>query len=337
MNVPSWLLYYSLIFSVTSKPSKVQGSWLNSCPHKHNLPIVQVEKVELLKLKGLAMEFWATISSGLQALGLYTWQDGAEILILSCIVFYFLRWLKQDLQKPLVLYAYGYCSLTFFAHYLGLSILSNILFLVAPLAVCVFILLHQHTLQKNFVSLKKIKPPQQAADHWIDELMRTSLYAMNSSKHLIWIIERKDSLDTSLKSQCLFYADLKKDLLELLLDSQTNEETILWINAQGKLVAFPATWNTAPDNLWVAPDVEQLPTWQQHALLISSKTDTLVVSSNPQTRLFTVIAQARSVEDLSAHHTALLLKRLIINQTSFQEGIRHAAQPSNHLTQQHHS
>lgn len=301
------------------------------------MPIVQVRKVSIL-LEREYMEFGATVESGLQALGLYAWQDGAEILLLSCIVFYFLRWLKQDVQKPLVLYAYGYCTLTFLAHYLGLSILSNLLFLAAPLVVCIFILYHQQTLQKNFVSLKKINPPAKESEHWIDELMRTSLYAMNCSKHIIWVIERKDSLDAALKSSCLFYADLKKDLLELLLEAQTNEEeTILWINAQGKLVAFPAHWNITPDNLWVAPDAEQLPTWQQHALLMSSKTDTLIISSNPQTRLFTVIAQARSVEDLSAHHTSLLLKRLIINQTSFQEGIRHAAQPEKHLTQQHHS
>lgn len=284
------------------------------------------------------MEIMATITDWFQALGLYTWQDGAEIFVLSLLVFYFLRWLKHDAQKPLILYAYGYCALTFLAHYLGLSILSNILFLAAPLVICIFILMHQQTLQKNFVSLKKINPPTKESDHWIDELMRTSLYAMNNSKHLVWVIERKDSLDTSLKSSCLFYADLKKDLLELLLESQTNEEeTILWVNAQGKLVAFPAAWNITSENLWVAPDAEQLPTWQQYALLISSKTDTLIISSNPQTRLFTVIAQARSIEDLSAHHTSLLLKRLIINQTSFQEGIRHAAQPEKHLTQQHHS
>lgn len=272
----------------------------------------------------------------MKSLALFTWKDGIEICFISAVIYQFLRWLKTD-QKQLLVYFYGYCATTFFAHYADLTIVSQLLFVGAPVIICIFILLHQQTLQKNYLALKKIVPATKNDDDWIEELMRASLYAMNRSKSIIWIIERKDSLDASLQAPCLFYADLKKDLIELLLETQSStEDTMLWVNQAGKLVAINAQWRPAAES-WESPDMHTLPVWQQQALLISSKTDTLIVHSCPITRLFTIVGQGKCADNLSAHHISLILRKLLLQHTPFQEGILYAAKSSKSTAQQQHA
>lgn len=270
-----------------------------------------------------------------RSVALLTWRDYVEICFISMMIYKFLCWLKTD-QKQLLGYFYSYCTAAFVAHYAGLGIVSQLLFIAAPVVVCIFILIHQQTLQKNYVGLKKIIPTTVNAEDWIEELMRSSLYAMNTSKSIVWVIERKDSLDGSLQAPCLFYAELKKDLIDLLLETQSStEDSILWVNHTGKLVAINATWRTSSDG-WETPDVQALPVWQQQALLMSSKTDTLIVRSCAKTRLFTIIGQGKCADNLSAHHLSLVLRKLLLQHTPFQEGVLYAAQGSKSTAQQQH-
>lgn len=271
------------------------------------------------------------------ALTLFTWRDVIEICCLSCATYQFLLWLNQDAQKTLVFYFYGYCFALWSSHYLQLNILSQSLLMGAPIILCIFIIFHQQILQRNFLAMKKIHPVAQTNEHWIDELIRASLYAMNKSKNLIWVIERKDSAEAILNASCLFYADLKKDLVDLLLEHQEQTNTILWINQTGKLVTINAEWKTNVHQAWISPETEQLPQWQQHALLVSSKTDAIIVYSCCTTRLFTIIMQEKNIETISAHQTSLLLKRLLIHSSSFQEGIPYAPQSSQTSPQQRHT
>lgn len=274
------------------------------------------------------------------ALSEFTWRDALEILAFSFIVHRFLRWLNEDQHKNLVLYFYGYCGAVFASHYMHLTILSQTLLIAAPVFLCIFVVMHQHTLQKNFVALKKIQPTQ-ATDHWIDELIRASLYAMNKSRNLIWVIERKDSLDAALQAPCLFYADLKKDLVDLLLETQTTHETILWAQQTGKLVACNVSWQSNEDQTWLSPEAAQLPEWQQQALLVSAKTDAIIVHCCALTRLVSIVTQEKSIDNLSAHQTTLLLKRMLgqtaVTTSSSMEGISYASQSSHTSAEQRHS
>jgi len=268
------------------------------------------------------------------ALGPITWHDCLEIMFFTILIYYFTRWLCKDTQKNLVYYFYGYCALTFVTHYIHLHLMSLSLFILAPAMICIFIILHQHTLQRNFVSLQEIHPPN-SANHWIEELIRTSLHTMNKQKNLIWIIERTHHLETALEAACLFYADLKKDLIDLLLEPQhTDEDVLLWINQTGKLIANNVHWKVDAAD-WISPTATQLPTWQQQALLISSKTDTIIIRSCAKTRLFTLITQEKKIENLTAHHATTLLTKLIMQHTQSIEGFNHA-QHQHYTPQQRH-
>jgi hypothetical protein len=267
---------------------------------------------------------------------IYSWKDVAEIFVFTGALYTFMRWIAQDTQKNLIAYFYAYSALLIGTYYTGLTLVSELLILAAPVTICIFIIVHQHTLQKNFVTLKKIIPAHAESHDWIDELVRTSLHAMNKGKTLVWAIERKDNLATALEASCLFYADIKQELIATLLESPTvADECILWIAEQGKLVTCNAKWAHA-EQTWISPDAHHLPAWQQHALLVSAKTDTIIVHSDRESRLFTVVSQAKSVEHISAHQATVLLKRLITNQPTFQEGVDHAHHTGAHpLDQQH--
>jgi hypothetical protein len=274
-------------------------------------------------------------SSVLAAISALTWRDAVEIAFISYGIYRFLVWLNQDFQKNLVLYFYGYCLALFCSHYLHLMIVSQTLLILVPVMLCIFIVVHQHSLQKNFVALKTLQPPH-TTEYWIDELIRSSLYAMNTSKNLIWVIERNDSLAYALEASSLFYADLKKELIDLLLDAYTTE-TILWVQHTGKLVATNVSWKIPADARWISPEAEHLEPWQKEALIVSAKTDAIIVRSCAVTRLLSVITEEKHIPALSAHQLTLLLKRIMNHTTvttSLGEGISYASQSSRTTSEQ---
>ena len=276
------------------------------------------------------MQLFQTVAEILQ---LYSWRDVVEILFFSYIIYRFLYWLKSDTQKQLVWYMYGYWATACVAHYAGLTIISQVLFVSAPVIASIFILVHQKTLQKNFVTFTKVAAPSRT-HNWLDEFTRANLYGMNRSKNIIWIIERNDHLADVVKAQCTFHAELKKDLIELLLEASP-KEAIFWINRHGTLIATQVTMQT-PDTVWVSKQAQQLPYWQQEALLLCSKTDAIVIRSCSTSRLFTLIIHDKMIDELSAEHTLLILKQLL-NQPNISEEIPYAPTTSKSSAQQRHS
>ena len=57
--------------------------------------------------------------------------------------------------------------------------------------VIIFIILHQETLQKNFIVLNRAKNDQETLS-WFDEFVRACLRALNSDKEIICVIERSN-------------------------------------------------------------------------------------------------------------------------------------------------
>src|SRR4051812_25368586 len=116
--------------------------------------------------------------------------DYIEILFFSLVIYYFLLWLKKDTQKNLVIIFYGYFTITILSHYAYLPTITYLLCAAAPIALIIFIVLHQETLQRNFVMLKKVTAPVDINNNWVDELIKSSITALHSNKEFIGIIER---------------------------------------------------------------------------------------------------------------------------------------------------
>lgn len=243
-----------------------------------------------------------------QELHISSWRDILEITLFSTSIYTFLVWLKKDTQKDLTSAFYGYYILFIGSYYCSLYTLSTVLLLTSPITLILFIVLHQETLQKNFVVLKKIQKTPPTDMHWIDELMKIFLNAVNNKKDILGVIERCDNLQDILKAPYLFYADIKKDAFDILLEKHScTQEHLLWLNQEGKLIAINSSWQLELSDEWISPDVLSLAKWKQDAIFITSKTDALVFKVNSLTRTFDLIVQGKLIEHNDAQQTLLLL------------------------------
>lgn len=242
------------------------------------------------------------------------WRDCIEIAFFSTVIYYFSLWLKQDTQKNLIFPFYGYCILGFVAYYTDLTSISHMLFVLAPIALMLFMMIHEKTLQKNMILLKRIEPPQEITD-WFDELIKASLHALNQDKEIICVIECNDRLKNLIQAPCTFYADIKKDIFDILLEKHAyGTNAFIWLNKEGKFIAINAFWRITTQQEWISSDAQKLPKWKQDALFISSKSDVLIFKITPLTRTFDIVLKGKLIEDLSPNQACSLLQKQLAAQ-----------------------
>ena len=268
------------------------------------------------------MEFtvlYEIISLVRQKFELYSWRDGAEIIILSLLIYFFLQWLAKDTSKKPLLVCYSYMMLTIAASYAQLTILTIYLLCALPILIVTLIIVHQHTLQKNFIVHRTIKAHTSGSLDWLDELMSGCLAVVNKNHEVICIIERQDNLKELLTAPYYLNADIQKNSLGLILRGTHESGGMLWIHYAGKIVAAHVHVAQTPDSVWIDAEVSTLPLWKQDALFLTSKTDALVLYFDPKTKLCECIIAGKVVSELVAHHALMLIKRHLSSPSKQQE------------------
>ncbi len=241
------------------------------------------------------------------------YRDIIEVLFFAGAIYYIQLWLKKDSQRNLLLGFYIYCALFCASYYADLPVLRFILFIFAPAIAMLFIILHQETLQKNFITLSNPAIPLKDQSTWIDELIKCTLTALNKHKDIIVVLERNDPLKNLIHAPYFIYAELKKDVFEILLEKQAaGNDYMIWINQQGKIVSINSCWKTQLDEDWISQDAEHMHVWKQQALYFSSKTDALALKINPVSRSFDVVSQGRIVEGMTADAVTTYLKKQLL-------------------------
>jgi DNA integrity scanning protein DisA with diadenylate cyclase activity len=243
-----------------------------------------------------------------QVLYITCFKDTIEVLFFTVLVYYLSLWLQRDTQKNLLYLFFSYYAVTVGSYYCSLDTVSTALIACTPLAIILFIILHQETLQKNFVMLKKVHKKRTPEFHWIDELMKILLNAINSNREIVGVIERSDNLNDIIDAPYTLYADIQKEAFDILSEKQSHTKNgLLWLNQEGKLIAFNARWRLELCEEWISYDVITLPKWKQDAIFITSKTDALIFKINPLSRTFDLIVQGKLIEKNDAQQTLLLL------------------------------
>lgn len=243
---------------------------------------------------------------------IYGWQDVAELLFFSSIIYYFSLWLKKDKQKNLLLYFYSYCGIALGMHHMQLPTATFFILLSAPAALMLFILVHQESLQKNFVMLRSIKPAHIVQDNWIEILIRNCLIAANNNKKVYCAIEHSDSLSTLIHNQLAINADVHMNLLSMILESDSyDQEKFLWLNTRGKLLAINASWDSVIDSSWIDTSQQTSNQWHHEALFFTQKTDAIIVAISPTNRLFTIITQGKIFNDITGPHALKTIEKHI--------------------------
>jgi len=250
-------------------------------------------------------------------LHIYRWRDLLEISLFVAAFYYLCMWLKQDQQKPLLPVFYGYCSLLILSYWCALPTATYVLITFSPVLLVCFIVLHQSTLQKNFIALHSLSAQDLAEQRNYEEmLVQSLLIAASDGIPVSCIIEKNDSLAAFLTTHHACNAHLSQPLFDALLQSPHYDSTaMLWLHAQGTLIAFNAAWNKTSIDKWLTTQ-EHHPQWLQDALFYTTKTDALFIRSDPTTRTFTFVAEGAAIDHVAAHQLIGLLKKQLHSQTS---------------------
>jgi len=195
--------------------------------------------------------------------------------------------------------------------------------MLGPVAAMIFILMHQDLLQRNVVALKNITPAKRIHLDWLDIVIRTSVDTINKGKSVICVIERTDSLQDFLSTQLQFEARLEQGLLNILLDSPAfDENRMIWLNTQGKLVGINTSWKKRTKEYQFDQKKKEIPEWKQLAIFFTSKTDSIVFQINPASRTFDIVMNGMVVDRMHATKTLELIKKYVVSKPSSQLGAR---------------
>lgn len=237
--------------------------------------------------------------------------DCIEIIFFASLCYYFTLWLSKDRQKNLVGYFYGYCILATGAYYGGLSTVALFLFTGFPVALVLFIILHQEILQRNFIALHTISAKTTLANpkQWHEILVRSCLVLLHKHQSIICVIEQKQSLENFIETLFVFNTPLQHGLLEMLVQS-SKKDSFVWLNHKGTLKSIESTWISHEA---LVTEHSSIPQWQQNALLFTTKTDALVFSSELKHGTFSFIAQGKLLENLTADQVARILSKCLTN------------------------
>lgn len=257
------------------------------------------------------MEHFKPIITALQTeFALLTWRDIIEIIFFSTVIYYFTQWLGYDTKKNLVLPFYVYCGLLLGSYALGISGITTVLLWCAPLVATIFIVVHQTTLQKNFITLtaQNSQEPAQPTATWIEEVVRASLLAVNKNKNLIYIIERTQSLHNYIQASYTMHALCSAALINTVVEQSQHNPIQLWLTKSGTLMACNVQWSIGEDMLTLSNNVPQ---WLADALVATAKSDAVVLHCSSSTRLFTLVAGGKQITNLAPAHIPTLLHQII--------------------------
>ena len=245
-------------------------------------------------------------------LDLYRWQDGIEILLLSGLLYYLSRWLSQDTQKPLLAVLYGYCTLLYVSDYLYLSTINALLLLFLPILCAVLLLIHRNTLQKNFVTLHALTPQQKPAADWIELLVRGGLSVASDNRPFTCALEKSEALDSLLIAPYRLDAPISLELFNLLKSSTLfHSQQFLWINTHAHITAYNCSWQKNSVTDWLLEESQAQEPWLREALFFTTKADTLVLHLAPETRTFTLVAQGKIIEKVTAQQACNAIRKYL--------------------------
>ena len=265
-----------------------------------------------------------------------TYLDFIEIIFFSIVIYGISVWLKRDQLTHLLVYWYGYCALLTITYIVQLQTIFFALTFFAPVIAVCGIIIHQTTLQKNYVMLKNPQPVATTAENWIEQLLRINLQAMHAGMRLQCIIEQSDSLRSVLLSPIELNTPLQSNILEMLIKAPTfKPDQLIWLNAHGTLIGVNAQWHTAAAQQ--APSHPPQNTALQEALLYIAHTDALFFSSDPVTNTFTSIVGGKIHTAISAHTLLISIKKYLYDKKAIKKGDTRGTHAQRTTHQEHHS
>lgn len=237
--------------------------------------------------------------------------DIAEIVFYSSILYCFCLWLKTDTSKNILIYFLAYCALIIGAWVLELSTLTPFLLSYSPIALLLFIIFHQKTLQRNFITLCTISSSDILHKDWLTILLSNCLTSINNKKNASIIIEHKNSLEQFLDVPFFINAQISKELITIFLSSDLyDEEKMVWLDTTGRIRSINTLWHSTPETAHLS--------LIKNALFYTLHTDAIMIHTNHINRTFSIIINGKETTALSAQQIHTLIKKQLSMKTTHQ-------------------
>lgn len=264
-------------------------------------------------------------------LHIFSWSDCIEILFFSFIIFKFSCWLRQDHRSNLLSYFYLGTTGFILAYLFDLAAIKQFYQVSWPIMLTIFIIIHQKSLQKNYVAARTLEPtkyPEQSS--WLSLLMSAAFKGLQHKKNLTFVIEGNNALDEFIDKPITVNSPIQESLLSMIIESSlTQSDTIILITHYGKLIGLNCVWQKEIDPLWLDKKYDAYQGWEQEALYWSTNLDALIFQADPNTKRITIIAQGTYVPNLITDKAVTIIEqylrknklpKLSIEKTQSQEG-----------------
>ena len=262
-------------------------------------------------------EYMLSLSILQRALLIYKWQDFFEILVMSSVLYKIIIILAQDTQKPLLRNFYLYLSLVFIAYSYDCLTLQILLLISAPALLTFFILIHQETLQKNFVALYRPAITVKK-EPWHHSLIQLCQKQASKNQSLSCIIEKKQNLESLVIGGVTCHSSFSFAFCEILCASP------LLFTEQFILFEHDGTIRRINAEIYPHGILHHEFSENERELFLTAKTDALILKMDSHTLTFTCIHNNKKVAHLSAHTTQNILNAFFEIKTHTLEGSMYA-------------
>lgn len=239
-------------------------------------------------------------------LSIFYLNDIVEIVLLSTGVFLFSRWCTFDKQKPLIIYFYAFCLGAIGLCALDLPTIHDILQVSWPGLFIVFIVLHEHTLQKNYIARKAVIPVRTIAQHdWIPLALRAGLKAAAHHKELIFVVQGVQVVDDFITCATVLNSPVSKELLDMLIESaHIKKGSLIMLDRHGTILGVNGSWKK-----------ERLVSrWDEYAVELTGHTDAVVYAIDGATRECAIVAHGACVTGVGSDKTELIIAQYVRKQ-----------------------
>ncbi|MFZ5954055.1 MAG: hypothetical protein ACOYT8_03095 [Candidatus Dependentiae bacterium] len=230
-------------------------------------------------------------------------RDIIEISFYFMIIYRLSLWLAKD-NSNLIFWFWGYsCSLL--VAYL-INIPTTILFLVFlwPLFITLLFIVHQETIQKNFIALAKI-PQQINNKNWLNILIKESLITTHRNKQVLCIIETNFNIHSYIENPLPVHSLITPDLITLITHSEFyNQNKFILIDQEGYLRGINVTIPSIANTLSLGENKNSI----EHFTTFSFKLKNLIVRASSSTHTFDMVIEGKIYLKMTALQTQELLQ-----------------------------
>ena len=252
---------------------------------------------------------------------LVSWRDLIEIGFFSWLFYVSALWLKKDSEKNLLPYFYGYIAFFLVCYFGELSTITTLLIFFSPAVAMLFILMHQHLLQRNLVTLKNITAlPHTQSPDWLSSLMKATLTMLSENKDIIILIEHTDAMSPFLQTLERLDVPMTDGLISLLFNKLYAPSHICWISSAGIIRGINATFKAS----WHPGTYQTQTAWIDDAVAYTTKTDAVIMFANAQLHRYSIAHHGSIKHDLSMEQAHQLIRKQIDYQVPLpKKGLSH--------------